>query len=703
MAIIFSLDENDNFQIKLTYKNYKIRLANLENLQVNYKIRKNLARILIIKNNEQQLTIDDFPADFTVNDGNLTIGFNSTSFLAFDIQNNQITMLTNKLRKLVVFETRMIGRLNNEYQPLQLLDVQLPITDLHTHLSAQLSSKKLMEIGLKHNILLPVVFFEQRNLTYNKKNLQQIPKRKFLPTAHLDDQQNTELAIPIRDLSTDQLSIYSQSLSLSFANQSSFEDIENCYYWREPFTKNINLLADILFAMAIEYQNSNIKYAELSTNAIIDANWLLEIEKHVDLIEQKTGVIFRFLVGIPRNLSSKQLINRTKAIQDVSYHPLIVGLDLLGYEINKTIHFEQTLANLATWIKANRSDFIYRIHAGENTKNPTNVKDALLFAMEHQVKIRVGHALHGLDEETIELAYKLSNANLLIIEFNPDSNLASNNIDFPHDMPMRRVIKAGIKCVLGSDGAGLYQTNTKQTMIAAQICGLKEQDFNKIRTVEQQYIDNKITKTSNLNISTYQPAVCELVSSTKSVNKIPILIAGATGSSWLSISLKVRQEIRRTFKLLISRLDPQKVVFVTGRSKDQGIAVELGKIITLHNFAQNQQFDYLSMVAEVSETNSIKPKGISTIKEFTTPIIYLPSGTINYIKQQQGIAIFIGGKSFTRDFILEADKQELFFALMSNIAGASGDKARLYKSNAFDNAKQLIDILENNRPELIIK
>ncbi|MFN7038842.1 MAG: hypothetical protein ACK4OM_04675 [Alphaproteobacteria bacterium] len=703
------LDENKNFKLEISYfiDTFEVEINITSYANSNNNFAKYFAKNLKLKTLAKTYSVKKTPFKVPLENiyQKISLFYNNTEYLVFEFIDNSIKII-KQFRQLVVFETRLIGRYQGNYIPLSYNEELSLSTDLHTHLSGQVSASSLIEIGIKHNILYPVSFFEQQKIEYKRDNLQLINKRRFLPTSHINANLDYESAIPFSDLTLQHLELLKSSLSLSSEAQSTFEDIENCYKLREPFTKNIDLLEDIFISIAKDYKANGVKYAELSSNSIIDTLWLDKIENILPAVEKKYGVIFRFLVGIPRNLTKQDLRKRITKIKSIYKNPYITGIDLLGYEINKTSHLESKLNLLAEHIKNDRKDFVFRIHAGENSKNPNNVKEALLFAIEHKIKMRIGHALHGIDEETIDLASKLSRHNLITIEFNPDSNLASNNIDFPEDIPFKKFINAGVKCVLSSDGAGLYQTSGKQTAIAGKICGLGLSDFEFITQVEKEYVEYASTYEifdieKALNASNYSANdihsenINHLI-----IDKTPIFIAGSTGSSWLEISKQKRNDIKKLLKKLIYSLDPNKVFFVTGRSKDKGIDVELGKIITLYNFEHNKNFLFISLISEVSEENTIKPRGISYISDFSTPLVYLPSETISYIKSRNGIAIFIGGKSFTRDFIVEADKQNITYALMDEIPGASNEKARVYQDKSFNNFEDLFKIIKCSQIDL---
>lgn len=715
-----SLDYNSNFNLIIR------ALSNVGEIELDLesfitskqKFSKNIANLLKIFIQERKNHIDFLPSPLSAPDNcNIEIWVGDIKIAIIQKTGNQINLLQEFEDKLCVFETRIIGRAKSDFTPQAMRKTPHPLTDLHTHLSGQISSQDLIDIGLEANILYPTAIFDNLQLDYNKNNIKQIPKRIFLPTAHLQNNQSTtENAIPMRDLSPSLLDYLKNLMCLQTEYQSSFEDIEKAYSLRETFTKNNSLLAQIINKVAREYSSWGVKYVELSTNSLIDPEWLSIAEKAIKESEAETGLTIRMLAGIPRNLTDDQIKSRMQKIVALCEHPLIVGLDILGYEINKTIKLDKKLEILAKSIKPYRPDFIYRIHAGENTKNPTNVKDAMLFALENNVMIRIGHAIHGVDDETLEMGHQLSKNNMLIVEFNPDSNLATNNIDFGTDIPVQKFYNNEVKFVFGSDGSGMYQTSIKQLTKTMQLSGVTDKQFKYIRNTEEEYIEFRKSKhKTDYQINPRQIISQEDIEQEKTnymnneynkariMGKIPLFIAGAAGSSWQDIDKKHQEIIRQALEFMVESLDDSKIYFLSGRSKDKGITVELGKILTLNKFKTGENFLHVSMVAETPNNNEpAKPKGISIIKDFDSPLVYLPSGTINFLKKHNGIAIFIGGKSFTRDFIIEAAEQGVKFGLMKDINGASHDKSLIYKDNSFAcSTESLVSYLRKISPDIL--
>jgi hypothetical protein len=675
----------------------------------------------------------------------LRLYLNGNVLASFDIDKDGQLRLSpyRAVRQLCVMETRMIGRLphgmHGLYQDRKLgFRGQTPLTDLHTHLSAQISGADLIQLGLSKNILYPTAALKKLKIDFPQSKIVLIPRRDFLPLAHLNlNKEPTEPAVPLMTLSPEGLKALQFALSLSPEMQGTFEDIEMGFYLREPFTKEITLFPDILRSVAKRYAEQGIVYAELSANAIIDLLWLKVVHEVMPEIEKETWVQLRFLVGIPRNLEDTRLQERIHRIQKISASPYIVGVDILGYEMNKTSYLSQHLEHLAGWMRDQEPDLTLRLHAGEIQKNAQNVKECLDLAQRYGIRMRIGHAVYGVDAETKALARELAAQGKIIFEFNPDSNLAGNNIDFPNEVPLAEFTAKHIPSVLSSDGAGLYMTSGLQTALAGGLCGLTERGSLFIRQVEKDHIalqqeifDRKVKALPHTFLESFietQPIQTKSFS-TPFVKKDgiehdlsplelkikndpcegrrPILMAGAAGSSWDALNPKDQQQIQLGLTLLLQYLDPEKVCFVTGRTKDRGVGIVLGQAIAAFNqthLGQESSFRYVMMMAEGgAEPDRFIPEGVSHHVELKVPLVFLPHAVLTFIKERKGLAYFAGGRSFTRDFIVEASRQHIPYGLMQGVVGASADKGRVYPQKCFWDAEDMLKYARAVHPELFL-
>lgn len=77
------------------------------------------------------------------------------------------------------------------------------------------------------------------------------------------------------------------------------------------------------------------------------------------------------------------------------------------------------------------------------------------------------------------------------LEFQLSSNVRLNNLTEITKHPIRKYLENGIKCVQGTDGFGMYGTDTFEEQIALQnLLELNDTDFMKMREVEDEIIEN---------------------------------------------------------------------------------------------------------------------------------------------------------------------------------------------------------------------
>ena len=82
------------------------------------------------------------------------------------------------------------------------------------------------------------------------------------------------------------------------------------------------------------------------------------------------------------------------------------------------------------------------------------------------MKLRLGHAVYGSDGETIALASAKMASGGIIIESNPESNIALSHISHRAELAaITRYATNGIPVVIGSDGPGMYSTGGKSLAI----------------------------------------------------------------------------------------------------------------------------------------------------------------------------------------------------------------------------------------------
>ena len=390
--------------------------------------------------------------------------------------------------------------------------------------------------------------------------------------------------------------------------------------------KNNTLRQDKLLWIAREYQKQGIKYVEIADTDLAKTGepaikLLEEVHEIFPVIEKETGVKIRFLVGIRRipltiikdqKTSSTYLKESINVLKAVAKSPYVVGSDFIGEEINDISDLQPAIDEIVKYAKQDEG-FTIRVHAGENDSLRDNVRKSIMCiknALEDGQKMprcRIGHGLYSENLNTksgIELM-KLMRENGIVIEFQLTSNVRLNNLSDLSNHPIKKFLENGVKCVQGTDGCGMYGSDTFDEQLALQnLLGLTENDFEKMRNVEDEIINyndkyfeekqkdfekflagrtireailaeeeknmKETTEDDELRIVNSVETEKELKEKIKTlpVDKVPVIIAGG------SFNTKGRETIPsedglKVLKDFIQNIDTEKVYFVIGH-KMQG-------------------------------------------------------------------------------------------------------------------------------------
>ena len=390
--------------------------------------------------------------------------------------------------------------------------------------------------------------------------------------------------------------------------------------------RNNTLRQDKLLWIAREYQKQGIKYVEIADTDLAKTGepaikLLEEVHEIFPVIEKETGVKIRFLVGIRRipltiikdqKTSSTYLKENINVLKAVAKSPYVVGSDFIGEEINDISDLQPAIDEIVKYAKQDEG-FTIRVHAGENDSLRDNVRKSIMCiknALEDGQKMprcRIGHGLYSENLNTksgIELM-KLMRENGVVIEFQLTSNVRLNNLSDLSNHPIKKFLENGVKCVQGTDGCGMYGSDTFDEQLALQnLLGLTENDFEKMRNVEDEIINyndkyfeekqkdfekflagrtireailseeeknmKETTEDDELRIVNSVETEKELKEKIKTlpVDKVPVIIAGG------SFNTKGRETIPsedglKVLKDFIQNIDTEKVYFVIGH-KMQG-------------------------------------------------------------------------------------------------------------------------------------
>ena len=470
--------------------------------------------------------------------------------------------------------------------------------------------------------------------------------------------------------------------------------------------KNITFFEDTMLWIGREYQKRHIKYVEISDTTLVkkdsSAVRMLEQIHHImPLVKRETGVDIRFLAAIRRipltlvkqNITSNNYLTEAiQALKVVCKDPYVVGSDFVGEEINDIAELRAVIREIVTRIASEDKNWTIRVHAGENDSLKSNMSRAIQLVEESLLPgqafpyMRIGHGLYCASlksKQGKELMAKIKDNNV-VLEFQLTSNVRLNNIIDLKTHPLKTYLKNDIACVMGTDGYGLYGTDSIDEQIAlTNFLGITNDEFVKMKAAEDGIINRQAQnfkdKTTVFEKALDGRTVGEYYSEElkkdfdeiKDVrfeidkqpsypvfkerieelpwDKYPIIIAGGSFSSE-SMSGKVSDADKELLQALLDRLDPEKVFFVVGH-KMRGHE----KYILDHN----QKFDVYSIVPslmtpkQMQKVSKAKIKGIRISTEAQEMGIYK---SFNYeIFERRNCALFaFDGNSAVANLVQEA-------------------------------------------------
>ena len=422
------------------------------------------------------------------------------------------------------------------------------------------------------------------------------------------------------------------------------EDMEN---ENSPY-KNNTLYQDKLLWIAREYQTQGIKYVEIANSTLAKKGPagiqnLVEMHKIMPQIEKETGVSIRYLAAASRTLFTPEQVKECPAvIKAVSRSPYVVGMDLIGEEINNVTDFSDLIGEIIKYAIYEDDGYTIRLHAGETDAFKDNIEKALdcikicLPNGEKAPQIRLGHGLYVPDLDTREgkrVINKMKDLDV-ILEFQLSSNVRLNNLTNLNNHPIKKYLAAGVKCVQGTDGCGFYGIDTIDEQIALRnLLDIKDTDFAKMRKVEdeilakrkvyfeeksnkfEQFLDGRTieealkeeqekllkeidlneinTKTSN-RLNSYNVFKEKIVNLPQ--DKTPIIIAGGSFNSKGRVTMP-NEAIKKSLKELLEKVDNKNTYILIGH-KMQGYeraVLDISKEL-------NKKFDVTAVVPKyVSE------------------------------------------------------------------------------------------------------
>ena len=338
------------------------------------------------------------------------------------------------------------------------------------------------------------------------------------------------------------------SLAVPKDGQAVFADLEKVYLYRYVFTKGVadahpiaipsdvtlpdadvtralrQMLADMedpdyqnntlyqnkLLWIARGYRRYGIDYAEISDTALCkqaDAPRLLrQIHAVMPAVTRETGVTLRFLAALRRTpltivrddvTPNDALSENLQVLRAVADDPYVAGSDIVGEEINDISELRgvlQALVNIAHFVPG----FTIRIHAGENDSLRDNVAGSIRCVREAlqpgqaMPPVRIGHGLYTSNLHSAKgqkLLRELRKDNV-VLEFQLTSNVRLNNLSDLDRHPLKDYLRAGVRCVQGTDGGALYGTNSIDEELALEkLLGLTQDELRQMRAAERAVVE----------------------------------------------------------------------------------------------------------------------------------------------------------------------------------------------------------------------
>ena len=512
---------------------------------------------------------------------------------------------------------------------------------------------------------------------------------------------------------------------------------------------------DKLLWIAREYQKQGIKYVEIANSTITKKGeagitHLVEMHEIMPKIEKETGVAIRYLAAASRTLfTAEQLKECPAIIKALSKSPYVVGMDLIGEEINNVTDFSDIIEEIIKYAIYEDEGYTIRLHAGETDAFKDNIEKALECIKicvpngEKAPQVRLGHGLYVPDlnsKEGKRIINKMKDLNV-VLEFQLSSNVRLNNLTNLNNHPMKKYLEAGVKCVQGTDGCGFYGIDTIDEQIALRnLLDIKDKDFEKMREVEEEilakrkiYFEEKSKKFEEfLDGRTIREAFLEEEENnlanidleavdTRGVNnlnsytvfkdritnlpqdKMPIIIAGGSFNSKDRITT-LNEETKKSLKELLEKVDNKNTYILIGH-KVQGYeraVLDISKEL-------NKKFDVTAVVPKyISEDikenldNSQDLNGIYVSPDPSELGIY-KSFNYEIFERRNSVVVAFDGNSPVSNLIQEAKngkgKAKIYVnsdvELLKEKAKSLDGYVRLFNSNC-SLAKE---ILEDN-PEI---
>lgn len=573
-------------------------------------------------------------------------------------------------------------------------------TDLHSHFAGCLSGQDLVDLGLAAHAVLPKDTLAQAGIA----------------TGH---------DLPLAQLPPPARARFAAALDIPLDRQVTFLDMERLYALRAPLTRHPALFVPQLWRIAQRAAEVGVRYLELSLSSILEPGLLTQAHTALPAIAAQTGVSIRFLVALSRHDDLEWDLDVLRRMEACLQSRAIAGVDFMGHETNSTRAFLPQVQAAAA-LARQRAGWVVRVHAGENPAFPENVREtvaALSPLMEqHGLELRIGHGLYGVDDATLAQVAALSSSGRphcgrAVFEFNLTSNLALNNIRTTFDVPLRRVIAAGVDVVLGTDGQGLYRTHAQDEAQAARATGLDDAEIARIAATEQRLLSRKrasedlLTDWADFAIPPPTPALhyTAAVAARKDAARQsarldlqarlqalgvpqydtttlrthladrPVLnLAGAWRNSYAQFSADDTARLTAFFQTLLAGVAQRGGAILTGGTRD-------GVEGLLHRCACAMAAPRAEVIALVNAQvprESLEAQGLSGLHVISQTLYDKAAPLYALVQECRGLALFAGGGIIVGDEIQAARNLGLHYCLLDDLPGASAKAAQRDSAHA---------------------
>jgi len=382
---------------------------------------------------------------------------------------------------------------------------------------------------------------------------------------------------------------------------------------------DLTFFEDKMLWIARSYQAQQVDYVEISDTTLVKKeqsaiDMLKQIHHILPLAKKETGVDIRFLAAIrriPLTLvrddiqSSNYLTEAMSVLKIVSKDPYVVGSDFVGEEINDISELKSVIKEIVSNIASQDKYWTIRVHAGENDSLRDNMAKALKLISESLNEnqtfpfVRIGHGLYCDDLNSVngKKLLKTIKENNVVLEFQLTSNVRLNNLTDLSAHPLKKYLENDIKCVMGTDGCGLYGTDSIDEQLALMnLLKVTDEQFKQMKKTEDEIIKRSseafLEKTKYFNKQLKDKSIEQYYSEQFKnatventvkfeINKVasypifkdkikelpwdkfPIIIAGSSFTTD-DDAHKMTAFDRRLINLMLNRLDPDKVFFVIG-------------------------------------------------------------------------------------------------------------------------------------------